>query len=146
MGLLSSLFGGSKSSATSSNQAYGFLAPALQPAVQGGVNAMGMLGDELAGGFDQFKKNAGFDFQLGEGLKGVTGAGAAGSLLRSGSTARGIADYATGLNSSMYGNWLDRIGQMGQLGLGAAGALTSAGQQSTSTGKQKGGILPALFG
>src|SRR5688572_9595840 len=131
MGILQSLFGGSKSKATSENKAFPFLQGALQPAVTGGVNALNNLNSELGGGFEGYMDKAGFDFQLGEGLKGIAGAKAAQGLLRSGSHGRSIADYATKLKSTMYDNFLNKLAMPAQLGLGAAGALAGAGQTST---------------
>lgn len=145
MGLFSTLFGGSKSSSTSSNRAYDQLSGALMPQVQQSGNFFNRLGDELSGGFEEFKKNSGFDFLMGEGLKGITGAGAARGLLRSGATTKDYGRFATGLGSQMYGNYLDRLGGMSDRGLQAAGVLAGAGQQSESKGKDKGGGIASLF-
>lgn len=145
MGLLGSLFGGSKNSSTSSNKAYDFLQNTLGGAVTSGTNFFNRLGDELSGGFDDFKKKAGFNFQLGQGLRGITGTGAAGGLLRSGGTGQALVDYGNKLNSTMYGNYLDRLGSLSGQGLQAAGVLAGAGGESTSKGSSNGGILTSLF-
>lgn len=146
MGLLQSLFGGSKQSSTSDNKSFDFLKGALQPAISGGTNMLNRLNDELSGGFDGFKKNIGFDFMLGEGLKGITGGRAASGLLRSGGTGGKYLELANNLGTQAYSNYLDRLGTAGQLGLGAAGTLAGAGQTSTSKGKSNNGILSTLFG
>lgn len=145
MGILSSLFGGSKESSTSGNQSYGFLKDQLGGAVGSGVNFMNQLGDELRGGFDAYKKKAGFDFQLGEGLRGITGTGAASGLLRSGGTSKSLVDYGNKLQSGMYDNYLNRLTGAGDQGLAAAGVLAGAGQTSSSKGKSSDGILTTLF-
>lgn len=146
MGVLSALFGGGKSSSTSSNRAFDQLQRSLTPAIDTGVNFLDRMGSELDGGFDAFKKNSGFDFLLGEGLGNITGARAAQGNLRSGAATKDYGRFITGLGSSMFGNYLDRLGQVGQLGLGAAGTLAGAGGESKSQGKNQGGIIPGLFG
>lgn len=150
MGLLGSLFGGSKSknSSSTSNKAFEYLQGALSPGVAVGANAMGSLGDVVSGGFDQYKANAGFDNELGEGLQGITGAGAAGGLLRSGSTAKALTRYQSDLGSKFYTNWLDRLSGIAGQGTQNAGVIAGAGQVGTSTGKgsSNGGILSTLFG
>lgn len=146
MSILKALFGGSDSKSSSGNQAFPYLQGALAPAVEGGLGSMNALNQELGGGFDAYKKKAGFDFAMGEGLKGITGTGAAKGLLRSGATGRGFQKFGQGLQSSFYDNFLNRLGQSAQLGLGAAGTLTGAGQTSTSSGGSQSGILNALFG
>lgn len=145
MGFLSALFGGSDSKSSSTNQSYDFLKGALAPGIGAGGQGMNALADELSGGFDAFKKNSGFNFALGEGLKGVTGGAAASGLLRSGPTAKGIGRYVTGLGSQTYGNYLDKLGDLAGIGLGGAGILAQAGQQSESSGSSSNGILPTLF-
>lgn len=140
--ILRALFGGSKS--RSDNRAYDTIAPETTAALRTGTNALNRLDSELAGGFDQYKKKAGFDFAMGEGLRGITGAGAAQGLLRSGATGRRIARFANDLQSQMYENFLNRIGQVGQLGAGYGQLLVSAGQRSR--GNSQGGILSSLFG
>lgn len=145
MGILGTLFGGSKNSSTSSNKAYDYLRDQLGGAIGQGTNFLGRLGDELSDGFEGFKRKAGFDFQLGEGLRGITGTGAASGLLRSGGTGKAFAQFGNNLQSGMYGNYLDRLGGLSNQGLQAAGILAGAGQESTSTGKSKNSVLTSLF-
>jgi hypothetical protein len=145
MGLLQSLFGGSNSESSSTNKSYDFLKDALGPgigAASGGINA---LAGELSGGFDDYKKKSGFNYQLGEDIKGITGGSAASGLLRSGPTAKGLARHITGFGNREYGNYLDRLGGLGQLGLGGAGVLAGAGQESKGEGSSSNGILSTLF-
>lgn len=146
MGILGSLFGGGKSTEQSSNKSYDFLKDTIGGTVSSGANFFNRLGDELAGGFEDFKKKAGFNFQLGQGLRGITGGAAAGGLLRSGGTGESFVDYGNKLQSTMYGNYLDRLKDMSSTGLQAAGVLTGAGQQSSGKSKDYGGgILNSLF-
>lgn len=138
MGILSILAGGSKSK----NKAFPALNSALMPAVTGGVNALNDLSSELSGGFDAYKKNAGFDFALNQLMRGTTGGAAAGGMLRSGATGNAIADRLGNVVNTFYDNYLNKKAIPAQLGLGAAGTLAGAGQVS----KSQGGLLPAIGG
>lgn len=149
MGLLSSLFGGSssKSSSTSRNLAYDDIRGATAAPMAAGFGGINRLGNALSGGFDDYLKQSGFDFALGEGFKGITGAGAAKGLLRSGSTSKSLATYADGMKRRAYDNYLNAESNLGQLGIGVGGLLAGAGQvsESESKGKQNNGILTSLF-
>jgi len=158
-GVIRSLFGGSKSESSSqsqqssSNRAWDVLKDPLTGMTSGGANAFGQLSDILGRGFDDYKKNAGFDFALNRGQQGITGNAAARGLLNSGSTAKALAEFETGLGSQMYNNWLDRLNGAAQTGIGASGVLTGAGGISSGTSSSKGsgtdsgkGILGTLFG
>lgn len=144
MGLLGSLFGGSKSKSTSDNQAYGTLNSAFAPNLAVSNNAFNNLAGSI-GDFNTFKKNSGYDFALNTGTRNISGSAAARGLLNSGSTAKALAKYETDLGSQAYGNWLDRLGQVVGLGNQQAGLLAGAGQRSSSSGSSNGGILSSLF-
>lgn len=145
MGLLGALFGGSKSSQESGNKAYDYLSGALKPGVAVGGNAFNSLGDVISGGFDEFKKNSGFDFAYNTGTRNIAGSAAARGLLGSGATAKALARFESNLGSQTYGNWLDRLSGVAQLGNQSAGVLAGAGQWSKGSGSQNGGILSGLF-
>lgn len=145
MGLLSALFGGSKSESTSNNKAFDTLSDALTPAITSGVGNMNALNEELSGGFEGYKKNAGFDTVLGEGLRGITGVNAAKGILNSGMTGKAYQRYGMGLTGSFYDNFLNKLKEASGLGLGAAQTLAGAGQEGTSTGNSQNGIIPGLF-
>lgn len=158
-GVIRTLFGGSKSEnssasqQSSSNRAWGSLKDPLSGITGGGANVFNKLTDALSGGFDDYKKNAGFDFALNRGQQGITGNAAARGLLNSGSTMKGLAEFETGLGSQFYNNWLDRLNNVAQTGIGAGGVLTGAGGVSSGTSTSKGGatdsgkgILGTLFG
>ncbi len=155
-GVVHALFGGgsdkSQQTSSSSNKAWDVLSNPLTPVVQGGANSFNTLNDTLGKGFDDYKKNAGFDFQLNRGQQGITGSAAARGLLNSGSTAKSLATFETGLGSQMYNNYLDRLKGVADLGIsGGGGVLAASG--ATSTGQATGnkqdygkGILGTLFG
>lgn len=145
MGILSTLFGGSKESSASSNKSYDYLKGALGGAVEGVGNSFNALRDELAGGFDAYKKKSGFNAELGEGLRGITGGRAAMGALRSGDTGNAYVRYADDLGSRRYDNYLTNLRGNAETSLGAAGILAGAGQTSTSKGKSSSGVLNTLF-
>lgn len=157
-GIVKTLFGGSsqkseqQSQSQSSNKAWDALQGPLTQQVQGGTNTFNTLNDTLGQGFDAYKKNAGYDFQLNQGDQAIGGTAAARGLLNSGSTQKSLAKFQSGLGSTMYNNWLDRLSGAASLGLGAAGALTGAGATSSSSatgnsnGSENKGILSSLFG
>jgi hypothetical protein len=138
-GIISTLFGGSQSKSSgkaesqSSNKAWDVLRDPLTSQVQGGANVFNQLTDVLSRGFDDYKKNAGFDFALNRGQQGITGNAASRGLLNSGSTMKGLAEFETGLGSQYYNNWLDRLKGAAGTGIGAGGVLTGAGTNSTSS-------------
>lgn len=154
-GVIRSLFGGSKtensSQQSSSNRAWDVLKDPLSGMAGQGANNFTQLSDILGRGFDDYKKNAGFDFALNRGQQGITGNAAARGLLNSGSTMKGLAEFETGLGAQYYNNWLDRLNGAAQTGIGAGAALTGAGSVSSGSSKGSGtdsgkGILGTLFG
>lgn len=154
-GITRALFGGSKSTSSSqsssSNRAWDVLKDPLTGVVGTGVNAFNSLADTLGGGFDDYKKNAGYDFLYNKGTRDIAGSAAAKGLLNSGSTAKALAKFEGDLGSTMYNNWLDRLAGVVGLGFGAGNTLVGAGAQSTSNSTGKGtdsgkGILGTLFG
>lgn len=155
-GVIHALFGGgsdkSQQTSSSSNQAFNLLKNPLQSAVSGGVNNFNSLSDTLGRGFDDYKRNAGFDFALNRGQQGITGNAASRGLLNSGSTMKSLAEFETGLGNQTYGNYLDRLKGSADLGItGAGGVLAGTGAVSSgqATGNKQDygkGILGTLFG
>lgn len=142
MGLLGSLFGKAAKS-SSNNQAFGAINENIAPTLGTTSNVFNQAAGELAGGFDQFKKNSGFDFMLNKGTRDRVGAGAAKGLLNSGPTSRSLAKYETDLGSQSYGNFFNNLMQTLQGGTGLGSLLANAGQTSTSKGAT-GGIVGGL--
>lgn len=145
-GLVKSLFGGSSQSGSSSNQAFGVLKDPLTGMATTGANTFNDLAGQLGQGFDAYKKNSGFDWQLNTGERNIAGTAAAKGLLNSGSTGKALAGYESNLGNTMYGNYLDKLSGVVGLGNQAAGTLAGAGQVSTSKGSSNNGILSSLFG
>jgi hypothetical protein len=134
-------FNKSSQSSTQSNQAFGFLKDQLG----GTVSQVGQAGSALAAllggdrsGLSAFQKATGFGQQMNFGLQGVSNAGAAGGLLNSGSTRQSLAGYGQMLQNQSAQSYIQNLLGMGQMGLGAAGAIGGAGGTSSSKGSSKG--------
>ena len=146
---MGSLFGGSKQKSTSSNQAYGQLSEAFSPVLgstQTGTNALmallGLGGDSGAASnaMNNYMDSAGYNFMLDSGSRAITGNKAAAGLLRSGSTGKALTNFGQQLGSQYFNNYLDRILEVANLGLGAGQLLAGAGNVSKSSGKSKNGL------
>ena len=132
-----------RSESQSSNQAF----PFLQDTLGGAVGSVGSSIDSIrallsgdTSGFDAYKGATGFNDILSRGLQGVTNAGAAGGLLRSGSTGKALMNYGQELQQQSAQNYIQNLLGIGQMGLGAGQTIASAGPKSTSnqTSKSKG--------
>lgn len=145
-GIGRALFGGSKNKSESGNRAYEQISGALTPVLNTGTNMFNRLSDILSGGFDDYKKNAGFDFLLNKGTRDISGSAASRGLLNSGSTAKALANYESNLGNTMYINYLDRLSDAAKTGLNASSAIIGAGQYGKGTGTSQTGALTALFG
>lgn len=158
-GIVDSLFGGSKSSSTStsSNQAYNALAPTLTSQANTGMTGMNSLADFLGlGGADgnaragaglkNYMNSTGFQSLLDTSGKAITGSNAARGLFQSGATGKALNQNAQQLAGQSAQNYLGNLQGLTQLGLGAAGTLAGAGQQSTGTssGKSSNGIFSSI--
>lgn len=151
MGILSSLFGGSKS--TSGNQSYNFLKDALGGQITQGGQGMGAIADFLGlGGADgtaragtglaNYMNSTGFNSLLDGAVRGINTSAASRGLLRSGATGNAIVGKSQELAQQSGQNYLGNLMGLAQLGQGAAGTLASAGQQNKS--KSSNGIFSSI--
>ena len=102
--------------------------------------------------FNNYLNSTGYNFQMGQGNKAITGSATARGLLNSGDTARALTNFGQGQASNSFGNYLNTLGGVTQQGLTAAGQIGQAGttggvaagnaQQSGIT--QTGGIFGDL--
>lgn len=131
----------SSQKSTSSNQAYGFLKDSLGGVVDNvNVGARG-IADLLAGnttGWEAFKGATGFDRTMANGMAGITGAGAARGLLRSGATGKALTSYGQQLQNESAQNYIQNLLGLSGIGMNAAQTIGSAGNVSSSSGKSKG--------
>jgi len=158
MGLFSTIFGSSPKpeKSESGNHSYDYLKDAYGGMIGGGTDAFGQLGSALGVGgnfagqqqaYDNFLNNSGYGYVMDQGMQGVTNSAAGNYLLRSGSTAKALQDRAMNIGKTYFENYLDHLGDMSKLGLGAGGLISSAGQYSKGTGDTQGsgGLLGAAM-
>lgn len=107
----------------------------------GGISQF--LGGDSSG-FDAYKDAAGFDYASLLGSRGITGNRAASGLLRSSGTGEALADDYNQRTNLYAGNYLQQLGHLGQLGLGA-GSLIAGTAPQTTVGSG-GGSLGKLLG
>src|SRR5262252_1477698 len=93
-------------------------------------------GDDSGGGIGAGLANTpGYQFRLGEGLRALQNAAAARGTLLTGGTLKGIQKYAQDVASTEYGNRVNQLMSLSQLGANAAGgAGTAAGAYGRSAG------------
>ena len=139
-------FNKSKSSSTQSNQGFGYLKDQLGSTIGQAGHASNALSALLGGdnsGLSGFQKATGFGQQMNYGLQGVSNAGAAGGLLNSGSTSKGLAGFGQMLQNQSAQSYIQNLLGLGGMGLNAAGVLGSAGNTASSSSKSKGFSLPS---
>jgi hypothetical protein len=78
--------------------------------------------------FQNYLDSTGYQFQLGEGLKGLSFAKRLGSL-DSGDTIKSAITYNQNMGKSYFNDYLGQLGQQQGLGLGAASAIAGQGSQ-----------------
>lgn len=162
MGLFSTIFGKSPKpqKSESGNHAYDYLMGEYSPMVSGGNAAYGTINSLLGvggggtggtpgdatGGFNNFLNSSAYDFINKEGMRGITNAFAGRGDLRSGAAGKAYQDRSSNLAKTYFDNYLNHLAQQAQLGLGAGGLISNAGQYSTGTGGTAGtgGALGAV--
>lgn len=139
----------------SGNLAYGDISSAFKPALgyvtQGGnalANLLGVGTGDQTQALDKFANSGGMQWLMDQGNRMINSNQAAKGLLNSGSTLTGITKYGQGLGSTYLSQYMDKLLGLGNLGLGAGGVLSGAGQWSKGTGATKGGagkqLLPMI--
>ncbi len=141
---------GSPAKSTSENVAYPWLKDQFGGMVGTGGDAnsmiaalLGMGGDSDAanGAFQNYLNSTGYDFQLDQGSRAITGNNAARGLLKSGATAKALTQYGQNLGKQYFDNYLGQLGGVANRGLQAGNLIGSAGQRSTQKGGSP-GLLP----
>jgi len=84
--------------------------------------------------FNNYLKSTGYQFQLGEGTRAITGSAAARGLLDSGATAKALTSYGQNLASTSFNNYMAQLGALSGQGLQAGQAIGSAGSQAGAAG------------
>lgn len=140
---MSSIFGGSKSKNSSSNQAYGDILSnygGLQGTAATGTNALSALLGGDASGFNAYKQATGFDAAAKQGSQGITGNAAAAGLLRSGSSSKALQSYGDNIQNQYAGQYMNGLMNQANLGFQAGSLISGAGQQSSGSSSSKPGI------
>lgn len=137
------IFGGSKSSSTTSNKAYDYLKGQFGPvtgyAGQGASAISKFLGGDSSG-FNLFKRATGFDAASEVGSRGITGNAAAAGMLRSGGTSKALQAFGNQMQNQYAGNYLQQLLGLSGLGMNAGQLIGNAGQTTTSKSSSKNGI------
>lgn len=88
--------------------------------------------------FNNYLNSTGYNFQMDQGSRAITGSAAARGLLNSGSTAKALTSYGQGLGSSYFNNYLSQLGKVNDQQFNTAGqginATVSAGSAGTAGG------------
>jgi len=131
----------SSQKSTSGNQAFDFLRSSLGDSVsyvgEGAKGLSALLGGDSSG-FDAYKGATGFNNELIRGMGDVTGASAAKSILRSGTSGKALMNYGQELQNKSAQNYIQNLLGLSGVGGTAAGIIGSAGNTSESSGKSKG--------
>ena len=140
----------------SSNQAYNQVNAAYTPSIAAGTGAtnflagaLGVPGGNTAGadaGFAHYKDQAGYAPALQELQSGITQGAAAQGLLNSGSTQKALVKYGAGLDSQMFGNYLQSLSGLSNIGQNAGNSVINAGQTSTGGGPSTAGTIAGVAG
>lgn len=141
---------------TSQNVNNGLLTNSLGGATgyvgQAGDAIKGMLGiggdpAAQAGAFNQFKNSTGFQSAMDAGTQAIGNSQAAKGMFQSGATGKKLASFGQGLGQQYLGSYMDKLFNLGQMGIGAGGILAQSGQtsQASEQGGKK-GLLGSIVG
>jgi hypothetical protein len=106
-----------------------------EPYRQAGIGALNKLitaSDYTPFGMDQFQADPGYAFRLGEGQKAIERSAAARGMQLSGSTLKGLTNYAQGAASQEYQNAFNRYQAERSALLNPLQSLAGIGQSATS--------------
>lgn len=117
------------------NQQYGRTQELNEPYRQAGIGALNKLitaSDYTPFGMDQFQADPGYAFRLAEGQKAVERSASARGMQLSGSTLKGLTNYAQGAASQEYQNAFNRYQAERSALLNPLQTLAGIGQSATS--------------
>lgn len=110
----------------------------LRPFVETGYDANAMMADlygfngeeARAAAQGRFRSDPGYEFQRSEGLRAVEGSAAARGSALSGGTMKALQTYGQGLADQSYGNWYNRLSDMGRTGQASAAGSADISMRS----------------
>ncbi len=83
-------------------------------------------------GYGGFEATPGYQFQLDQGLSATNALAGARGGLNSGRTMQALQDYGSGLASQEYGNYMNRLAGLTDMGQASAGNMAAAGNAYAS--------------
>lgn len=133
----------SESSAYGGNYAYDDLSSLYKDQPRLSVDAGEALKNFLFGSgqnqaFDTYRKNTGYDYLFGEGMRGVNAGMAANGLYNSGARYKALQDRGMQMANASIGDYLQQLFGLSDLGYKGASILTDAGRYNTADSKSTG--------
>jgi hypothetical protein len=158
IGLVGSLIGGSSKKSSDQQAAqqnftgYNYLTgnQANQTAQANGVTASNgavdtqntekqlLTGDQSTPAFKNYLNSTGYNFQLDQGTRALTGSAAARGIQNSGATAKALTSYGQNLASTTFNNYLGNLNGLNTQQQNTANAGTAAAGQVGTAGTQGG--------
>jgi hypothetical protein len=114
------------------------------------ADLLGVGGDPAAAktAFNNYLGSTGYNFQMDQGQRAITGSAAARGILNSGSTAKALTSFGQGLGASYFNNYLGQLSGLntqasnsatqGQNAVSAAAGAGSSGGVAAGTAAQNG--------
>lgn len=140
---------GAGATTTNTNMANGVTASNGATGTQGAENQLLTSDQSNSPAFQNYLNSTGYNFQMDQGTRALTGSAAAKGLLDSGATAKAVTGYGQNLGSSYFNNYLTQLGGLnnqqqatanaGQAAASAAGGAGSAGGVAAGTAATAGG-------
>jgi hypothetical protein len=100
---------------------------ASQPALAQQSDLLGLNGQPAAdAAMATYQQSPGYEWQLQQGERAVNASAAANEMTRSGATMKALDTFGQGLANTDFGSYWNRLQQLSQGGLTAAGGISSA--------------------
>lgn len=94
--------------------------------------------DQTKTAFNNYLNSTGYNFNMDQGTRAITGSAAAKGLLNSGGTAKALTSYGQGLGSSYFNNYLGQLNNLNTQQTNTAGQGINATVSAGSAGTQGG--------
>jgi hypothetical protein len=109
----------------------------FQPFLDTGTNALAGYNFEMGLGarpenYGGFQATPGYDFRRQQGIDAIDASAATRGGLMSGKTLQDLTTFGDGLASQEYGNYMQRLAGMTDMGMGAAGMQATAGNNAAA--------------
>lgn len=109
----------------------------FKPFLDSGTNALGGYNFEMGlgarpEGYRGFEATPGYDFRKQQGIDAIDASAATRGGLMSGKTLQDLTTFGDGLASQEYGNYMQRLAGMTDMGIGAAGMQATAGNNAAA--------------